>query len=354
MRRNSPDLAADARDALARRQLGEAPAIQLVDDTAIAIANDAQPDPSALAAEQIASARTLLTRDLSSAPRWAWPELDALSGPMMPGDFIVPGAYTGTGKTSLLMSQMDAFANTRVPVLYVPLEVDPAVCRLRWAAWKLNLDVRHVVRQDWAALPESSREAVDGVLEEQAAESLIHFATPKRMTWDVLKRWCRWAVEKVGVRVVMLDHFHRLTFGAAATWRTDITEMARQVKDLARDLEVVMLAAAQLNRVGNDPVDQYTAPSLARIKESAGIGEEADVVLMLSRRLRPELPKGWAQDLRLGRKSEIDIAEPNTMVITCRKHRLDGDAMNRSIFLTVDNGRVRSRRRYGPGLFDGV
>lgn len=320
----------------------------------VAVSPSTIPAPSDLATDQIEGARSLLTRDLSSAPRWAWPELDALAGAMLPGDLVVVGAYMGNGKSSLLLSQMDAFAAVHVPVLYVPLEVDPAVCRLRWAAWKLNLDVRHVIRQDWASLPEGSREAIDGVLEEQAENPYIHFATPKRMTADVLFHWCTWAVKKVGAKAVMLDHFHRLSFGAGQSWRTDITEVARRLKDHARELGIVMIAAAQLNRVGHDPVDQYRAPDLSRIKESSGIGEEADVVLMLSRRLRPDLPKGWMQDLKVGRRSEVDLAEPNIMVVTCRKHRLDGSALGRSVQLVVENGKLRSRHRLTQEPLNGL
>ncbi len=356
------DRAPDARARLAERegarrnpsQTGE-PSLSLVrtDGTNTSPAPSI-PDFSVLADEQVEGARSLLTRDLSSAPRWAWRELDALAGPMLPGDLIVVGAYMGNGKSSLLMTQMDDFAAKQVPVLYVPLEVDPAVCRLRWAGWKLSLDVRHVIRQDWASLPEGSREAVDGILEEQTENQYIHFAAPKRMTAPALFEWCVRAVNEVGVQVVMLDHFHRLSFGSGQSWRTDITEVARQLKDRARELNITMLAAAQLNRAGHDPVDQYKAPDLSRIKESSAIGEEADVVMMLSRKLRSDLPKGWMQDLKLGRRSEVDLAEPNTMVVTCRKHRLDGSALGRSVQLVVENGKLRSRRQWTQGAIDGL
>lgn len=303
------------------------------------------PSPEDLAETQIEGARALLTRDLTRAPRWAWTDLDYVLGPMLPGDLVVVGALMGNGKSTLLMSQMDALAANKMPTLYVPLEVDPEVCRLRWAAWKLNLDVRHVIRQDWTRLPEGSKDAVDGVLEEQVADPYIHFATPKRMDWQAIVRWCKWAKERAGVRIVMVDHFHRLSFGGQAnTMRVDVTEMARKLKDLGRELGLVILCAAQLNRA-SDPIDQFSPPSLARLKESAGIGEEADVVVMLSRRLKPDLPKQWAQELRLGRLTERDICEPATMAVTCRKHRLDNDALNKAMYLTVENGKLRSRAR---------
>jgi hypothetical protein len=48
--------------------------------------------------------------------------------------------------------------------------------------------------------------------------------------------------------------------------------------------------------------------------------------------------------IRAGLLSERDVAEPNSMTVTCRKHRLD-DAVagDRSVILHVEHGRVTDR-----------
>jgi len=327
------------------RDTGGGTTIALVQDRPDVESTPSLPTPTALAADQVAKARAILERDVSSAPRWAWSELDSLTGPMLPGDLVIVGSLMGNGKSTLLMSQMDAFSVARVPTLYIPLEVDPEVNRLRWAAWRLGLDVRCVIRQEWNRLGEGAREAVDGVLEEQERNPYMHFAPPKRITLASLIGWCQWAREHVACRVVMLDHLHRMDFGSdASSHRVTVTDVVRKLKDMARELGIVLVAAAQLNR-STDPIDMYTAPLLGRLKESAGIAEEADVVLMLSRKLRRDLPTQWANELKLGRISERALAEPDIMVVTCRKHRLDDDALNRNVLLSVNNGRVGNRPR---------
>jgi hypothetical protein len=141
----------------------------------------------------------------------------------------------------------------------------------------------------------------------------------------------------------MLDHLHRMDFGAdGPNYRVGVTEAVRRLKDLARELEVVLIAAAQLNRNASDPIDAYTAPQLGRLKESAGIAEEADVALMLSRALKADLPEKWTYKLRVGQLTERDIAEPGVMVVTCRKHRLDDSAFNRAVRLQVVGGRLEN------------
>jgi replicative DNA helicase len=197
------------------------------------------------------------------------------------------------------------------------------------------------VRQEWSQLPAGSREAVDCMLDEQESNKFINFAPPKRITVGSLLQWCQWAKDHTGARVVMLDHLHRMHFGGdASNHRVQATEVVRRLKDMARELDMVLIAAAQLNR-SSDPIDALTAPLLSRLKETAAIAEEADVALMLSRRLKPNLPEKWHHQLKIGQITERDITEPNTMVVTCRKHRLDDDALNRAALLRVVNGRLQ-------------
>lgn len=310
------------------------PAFQLIDGE-----KDRIPSAEVVAAKQVASAQKLLTRDVSQAPRWAWSHLNLLTGPMLPGDLVVVGALRGNGKSTFLMSQMEAFAGSGQPTLYFPLEIDPEVCRLHWAAWRLAINRAAVVRQEWDSLGHGAEQAVHNVLAEQKDNPMIHFATPKRVTLKALREWCEWARREFDAKVVMLDHLHRLDVVAGANHRVSVTDAIRAIKDMLREFALVGICAAQLNR-SSDPIDPYTAPVLSRLKETAAIEEEADVVLMLSRKLRRDLPDGWQQDLKLGRISEKELADGNVMVVTCRKHRLDDEAMNARVLLAIENGRV--------------
>jgi replicative DNA helicase len=313
------------------------PPLQLVDGEADRIA-----PVDRVAADQVHAAKQALTRNTGGAPRWPWTDLNELTGPMLPGELHVVGALRGNGKSALLMSLLDAFGDIQTPTLYLPLEIDPEQCRRRWAAWKLGLDVRAVIRGEWAAVGgQQAQNAVAAILEEQQARyPHINFAPPKRITLPKLVNWCRWAQREYDARVVMIDHLHRMdTGGDGGNHRLAITDVVRQLKDLARELGLVLIAAAQLNR-SSDPLDAFTPPVLSRLKETAAIEEEADVVLMLSRRLRRDLPDDFREQLRMGRITERELADHGTMVVTCRKHRLDDDAFNGRVILRVENGRV--------------
>lgn len=293
-----------------------------------------------LSRQQLTDAVARGRQDFTNAPRWRWPALDGLMGPMLPGEVHVVGAVTGNGKTSFLMSQMDAWAAGAVPVLYIPLELDPPDLRRQWAAWQLGLPWVQVARNAWNELPEGSQDAHEAMLEEQAQNPFVHFPPDRRISIGKLSRWVAEAVEQVRASVVVVDHFHRMDFGpATSNYRVQVTEAARALRDVARQHGVVVVAAAQLNQDPH-PLDRYFPPTLKRLKESSGISEEASTVLMLSRRLRESVDAETLHLLREGLKETRDLEEANVMMVTCRKSRLDDSARDRSAKLGVAAGRV--------------
>ncbi len=297
-----------------------------------------------LARQQVAEAIARGRMDLSGSPRWPWSPLDGLTGPMLPGEFWVIAALTGNGKSSFLMSAMDHWSERQTSTLYIPLEVDPQEMRRRWAAWKLGIDVVRVLRNEWL---EGEQDAHEAELEAQATNPYVHFAPDKHITLAGIQKWTRWAHSNLGVRQVVLDHFQRVDHGGnEASHRLAVHDTARALRDLARELGIVVITAAQINR-NLDPLDACKAPLLARVKDAAGISEEASGVLMLSRKLLPDIGKEDMAAVRSGQMEEWKLCVPNTMQITCRKHRLDDHARDRRVDLFVRGGRVTEHRYSG-------
>lgn len=311
-----------------------------------------EPSLEEMARQQVAAAVALGERDLSGAPRWAWPDLAKLTGAMLPGDLWVVGALTGNGKTSFLMSEMQFLADQAMTTLYLPLELDPTQLRRRWAAWHLGLEWVHVARNEWDQLGEGAEDALAEHMHELARRPHVHFPADRRPTIGRLAEWIKRSVGEADAKVVIVDHFHRLDFGTTgANYRVQVTDAVRAIKDLAREHGVAVLVAAQLNQDAHD-IDRYCPPILRRLKESAGIGEEADVVLMLSRKLTIELDAKAMSAIHQGITNVRDVEEPNVMLVTCRKHRLDDNARDRSVKLYVRGGRVESCYPWSPALRD--
>ena len=83
-----------------------------------------------------------------------------------------------------------------------------------------------------------------------------------------------------GVDLVFVDYLQLMTYSGRASNRNEqITEMSRSIKALARELEIPVVCAAQLNR---GPTDRPThRPRMSDLRESGSIEQDADVVSLL-------------------------------------------------------------------------
>jgi replicative DNA helicase len=262
--------------------------------------------------------------------------------------YLCSRAMIPTHNSSFMMSQMDWAAAQGIGQLYVPLELNPEDLRRQWAAWRVGLDWQHVARNEWDQLPAGSQELHEMELARLAQSQHIQFPPERRIDIPDLARWVEWGVKHFQARCIIIDHFHRMDFGGSPnTYRIQVSDAARALKDLAREFKVTVVATAQLNRLSPPSLlDRYVPPGIDRLKESSALAEEADIVLMLSRRLRKGAhSKADLDAVRSGHKSERDMAEPDVMVVTCRKHRLsDAAAGDRSTMLRVVGGHVVESR----------
>lgn len=300
------------------------------------------PDFDAIAQDQLEAAITRGRQDLSQAPGWFSSALHQLLGPMMPGDLWMVGAVQANGKTAFMLSEVEYLSKAGIPTLYFPLEVDPADVLRRRAALLMDLDPVLVARNRWDVLGDIAHKNHESMMDALAADPYVRFPPDRCPSLASLTQWVQHAIDDFGVRLVIVDHFHRLDFGpAGAQYRLQVADMARRLKDLTVRHGIVCLSSAQLNESDADHFDRFKPPLMRRLRESAALRDEADGIVMLSRKLRPDLTKSDFEAVRSGFKSDRDIAVPNVMVATCRKHRLaDANAGDRSVDLYVRHGRV--------------
>lgn len=118
--------------------------------------------------------------------------------------------------------------------------------------------------------------------------------------------------------------------------------------EAADELGLVLIVLSQVHRPqGADALYAYRIPTLHSGQGSSRIEQKSDVVLALSRKLKDGIPRDTlnrlAKRLFEERESMRDYEEPNTIRVTCLKHRMDDDRARRSVLLSVHRGKLEDR-----------
>ena len=93
---------------------------------------------------------------------------------------------------------------------------------------------------------------------------------------------CRRLKQRHDLRLVVIDYLQLMSYAAEVDSRQEqISEISRGVKALARELDVPVIALAQLNRGAEQRTDKR--PRMSDLRESGSIEQDADVVMLLHR-----------------------------------------------------------------------
>lgn len=104
------------------------------------------------------------------------------------------------------------------------------------------------------------------------------------LTVEAIKSTCRTMKRRQGLDAVCVDYLQLLSVKGVASREQQVSEIARQLKNLARELDCAVLLPSQLNR----DTARRGKPSLSDLRESGGIEAHADLVVLLARQQFPE------------------------------------------------------------------
>jgi len=210
-----------------------------------------------------------------------FPELDTILAGFQKSDLIILAARPSVGKTSLALDiARQAAINHNVPVGIFSLEMSSQqlVDRMLSAqasvdAWKLRTG-KLTDEQDFAAIRQSLDKLATApiFIDDQPGNNILKMRSVARR----LKR------EK-GLGMIVVDYLQlMIPTGARATdsMVQQVTEISRSLKNLARELEVPVIALSQLSRA----VEQRGGkPRLSDLRDSGSIEQDADVVMFIHR-----------------------------------------------------------------------
>ncbi len=209
---------------------------------------------------------------------------DRLTAGLQPGQLIIIAGRPAMGKTSLVLSiaQHAAVAKGGVVAVF-SLEMSKAELGFRFLSGLARIDskrlkVGRLADRDWAKLAQAAG---------QLSEARVHIDDSGDLSVMDMRARCRrlHAMEKK-IDLIIVDYL-QLMKGSKATQKGDgsrereISEISRNLKALAKELKVPIIALSQLNRGVESRQDKR--PMLSDLRESGAIEQDADMVCFVYR-----------------------------------------------------------------------
>jgi replicative DNA helicase len=170
------------------------------------------------------------------------------------------------------------------------------VMRLLSAEAKIKLaDMRsgRMSDDDWTRLARRMSEI---------SEAPLYIDDSPNLTMMEIRAKARRLKQKSDLRLVVIDYLQLMTSGKKVESRQqEVSEFSRQLKLLAKELDVPVVAMSQLNRGPEQRTDKK--PMLADLRESGAIEQDADMVILLHRpdAFERDDPRGGEADLILAK-----------------------------------------------------
>ena len=206
-------------------------------------------------------------------------DLDQLLGGLQKSDLLIVAGRPGMGKTSWLLSVALNAAQAGAQVAIFSLEMSNEQIVQRFVASETAIGT-HKLRlgklddREWALFVESVG---------RLGKLHIYLDDTPALTPIQMRAKCRRLYGEHGLDLVMVDYLQLMTAGSTRSDNRvqEISVISRQLKQLARELNVPVLAAAQLSRAVEQRQDKR--PQLSDLRESGSIEQDSDVVMFIYR-----------------------------------------------------------------------
>lgn len=201
-------------------------------------------------------------------------DLDRRMSGLQAGDLIIIGGRPSMGKTSLAMNIAANVAASTGPVLVFSLEMDRAALIDRLLGCLGRVDSDHVRNaslstDEWTRLAQAA--------DELAKLPLAIRDDPGLKPIDIRSIARRARKRLGGLALVVVDYIQMLEAPGADSREQDVAAISRSMKMLARELDLPVIALAQLSRALEKRPDKH--PQLSDLRESGALEQDADVVL---------------------------------------------------------------------------
>ncbi len=206
-------------------------------------------------------------------------DLDYKTAGFQNSDLILIAARPSMGKTAFVLNIAEYMAfhsNETVAIFSLEMSKEQLVNRLFSLESHVeaqNLRTGNLSDSDWSSLIEAA-----GII---GKSNLIIDDTPGISVANLRSKCRKYKLEH-NLGIIMIDYLQLMTGSRRAESRQqEISDISRSLKEIARELQVPVVALSQLSRAVEQRPDHR--PMLSDLRESGAIEQDADVVMFLYR-----------------------------------------------------------------------
>ncbi|HEX5391805.1 MAG TPA: replicative DNA helicase [Rhodocyclaceae bacterium] len=207
-------------------------------------------------------------------------DLDKMTSGLQPGDMIVVAGRPSMGKTAFALNIAEYVGvEAKLPVAVFSLEMSGPQLAMRFLSSVGKLD-QHKLRTGKLGDEEWDKMTVAlGKLH----DAPIHIDETGAISATDLRARARRLHRQFGkLGLIVIDYIQLMTSGGGSENRaTEISEISRSIKALAKELSVPVIALSQLSRKVEERNDKR--PMMSDLRESGAIEQDADIIIMMYR-----------------------------------------------------------------------
>jgi replicative DNA helicase len=252
--------------------------------------------------------------DVTGLPS-GYKKFDDITQGLHGGDMIIVAGRPSMGKTTLALNIAENAAfkvDDPVPVAVFSMEMGAEQLALRFVSSQGQVSQGHLRNGRFS---DAEWPNISSAIQRMSQAPLFIDDTPALTPTDIRAR-ARRLKRQHNIGLIVIDYLQLMTTGSSNENRTtEISEISRSLKSLARELDIPVIVLSQLNRSVEQRPDKK--PQMSDLRESGAIEQDADLILFIYRDevYNEDSPRKGQADINIAKHRNGEIG---TFVLTFR------------------------------------
>lgn len=250
--------------------------------------------------------------DITGIPT-GFAEFDKLTAGLQPGDLVIIAGRPSMGKTTLAINIAEnAAIGARIPTAVFSMEMPSQQLAFRMISSLGRVDQTHLRTgkfpdEDWSRI---------NTAVQLMSDAPIYIDDSPALSPTEIRARARRLKRESNLGLIVLDYLQLMqVHGNTENRATEISEISRSLKALAKELSLPIIALSQLNRSVEQRQDKR--PVMSDLRESGAIEQDADLIVFIYREevYKPDTPRKGIADISIAKQRNGPIGEfPLTFV----------------------------------------